>query len=215
MMVNFYFDPSCPWSWVTSRWLTEVSQHRQIELIFIPFSLALKNGELNGGDVTRHAAKHRSSHQILRVIESVSLDHGRASTAKLYDVFGHAVHNQNSSILSTAPLIKTALTDCGYAKTYAISAEDAKFDASLQTYIDDAEAIAGNDIGVPLLIIDHEGGRKAFFGPVLGSLPALEAGLQLWDSLSGMVAIDDFYELKSKRLRPVNPKSTDRLYKSD
>ena len=76
MEIDFYFDPSCPWCWVTSRWLVEVSENRDLQINWLPFSLAIKNGELNGEDVTGHLDTHTIAHQVLRIIEAIHSKEG-------------------------------------------------------------------------------------------------------------------------------------------
>ena len=74
--ISFYYDPSCPWCWITSRWLTEVQTEREIEIEWLPFSLAIKNGELGGEDITGHLDTHSIAHRVLRVIEAIHAKEG-------------------------------------------------------------------------------------------------------------------------------------------
>lgn len=210
MNVTFYYDPSCPWSWVTSRWLQETAIHRDITLTFAPFSLALKNNELAGKNTTEHAGMHRESHRVLRVVESVSREYGPEAVPVLYSKFGQAYHNNSET--PSNELTMRLLTECAYNTAHAAAADDTSFDEALQTSLNMAVKTAGDDVGVPLLVVSDGTSQKAFFGPVLGSLPDTEAGLQLWDNLAGLLNVDAFYELKSRRLSPVNPGSTARLF---
>ena len=85
--ISFYYDPSCPWCWITSRWLTEVQTEREIEIEWLPFSLAIKNGELGGEDITGHLDTHSIAHRVLRVIEAIHAKEG-IDRGELFTEFG-------------------------------------------------------------------------------------------------------------------------------
>ena len=90
--VDFYFDPCCPFCWITSRWLLQVSRSRDVEITWRPFSLADKNDELrpDGPGATEHAEGHRAAHRVLRVITAAAKR--GASVIDLYSAFGRALH---------------------------------------------------------------------------------------------------------------------------
>lgn len=204
MKVSFYFDPSCPFSWITSRWLLQVSAHRDIAIDWRPFSLALKNNELVARDgESVHAQSHRDSLRMLRVLlvaeqqYSVSLIDGYTSSGMIRHILGDPLDDEGirSVIVNQLELPESLMT----------AANDDSHDKVLQQHIDDAVAIVGNDIGVPTIIFELESGEKqGYFGPVLNELPELSESLTIWDGLSQLAGVKSFYELK--RTRPTgNP----------
>jgi len=196
--VTFYFDPSCPFSWITSRWLSLVEKNRDVSIKWVPFSLALKNGELldAGNDVTPHGEGHRGSHKILRVMQAIH-DEGGLNLGTLYSVFGK-LHFIDGHSYGDA-LLNIASEEIQSSLDMSACADDESYDEALQGYIDDATAVAGQDIGVPTIIFEMPDGSSGYFGPVLQSLPDEEDGLKLWDGLCLLATDKHFYELKRGR----------------
>lgn len=210
MNIEFYFDPSCPWCWVTSRWLIEVSEHRDISIDWLPFSLAMKNEELNGDDVTGHLDTHTIAHQVLRIIESVYKNEG-IDRGVLYTEFGKSYFLDKK--LNDDDFMQAVLERMGVDSKYILEAENSDIDKSLKAHIKNAIEIVGDDVGVPLIIFLNENGqRQGYFGPVLQGLPEKQEGLVLWDALSLLGSNSHFYELKRSRTGGSKVKSTKRLF---
>jgi len=208
--VDFYFDPSCPWCWVTSRWLIEVSGHRDMKITWKPFSLALKNGELDGNDTTGHRDTHTIAHGVLRVIEAIvaseDIDRGQ-----LYTEFGKSYFVDKK--LDDDVFMAAVIERLGLDKEYLKAAKDPSYDAQLQTFMNEAIDIVGNDVGVPLIIFTNDDGEKqGYFGPVLQGLPDLEESLKLWDGLSALASSKHFFELKRGRTGGAQVASTTRVF---
>ncbi|MCA9340901.1 disulfide bond formation protein DsbA [Candidatus Saccharibacteria bacterium] len=198
MNVEFYFDPSCPFCWVTSRWLLMVSGHRSITIDWKPFSLALKNDELTQrDDEGQHANLHRASHRVLRVFAKASELHG----IKLIDLYtSSGIKHHVAGFEMNNEHIAEVLTDNNLPKNLLAYADDTSIDSDLSTSLAQATAIAGQDIGVPTIIFQNKAGDKqGFFGPVLQELPDLDEALDLWDGLSKLATNSSFYELKRSR----------------
>ena len=211
--VYFYFDPCCPWCWVTSRWLDEVSRTRDFSVTWQPFSLALKNDEVveNDGEQSAYGAYHRSGHRVLRLIEAIVDKHGETERFKLYSALGAEYHVRGDEEFFTDEMIKKALVSCGYSDEFMSSLDDIAYDRDLQKCLDEATAVVGDDIGVPTIIFEQEDGTKTgYFGPVITELPSKEDGLKLWDGLSTLAGVKGFYELKRSRTVDVNTASTQR-----
>lgn len=197
--IEFYFDPSCPFSWITSRWLLQVSAEREIDIKWRQFSLALKNSELTeADDETEHAANHRGSHRLHRVISVAVRDHG-ASPIELYSEFGIRFHIAEEPFDDA--MILTVLEAKGLPVELLSFADDASLDADLQAEIDSAIEAAGGDIGVPTIVFKaKDGERLGYFGPVLNALPSsLQESLDLWDGLEKLATVKNFYEIKRSR----------------
>ncbi len=187
MPITFYFDPSCPFSWITSRWLIQVQDQRQLKIDWQPFSLALKNNEL-GTDVDHH----KEAHRLLRVMLASGQPLG-----PLYTAFGTENHifgeDYNDEITSKVLLELNLPSDLVHA------ADDTHYDKALQSSIDAAVAVVGNDVGVPIIIFEAEHGKAGYFGPVLQTLPSVTESLKLWDALAVLATSTSFYELKRTR----------------
>ena len=196
MNIDFYFDPSCPFSWITSRWLLVASNSRDINVSWKPFSLALKNKELAEGD-NPHRAGHLAAHRLLRVM-SAAEQNNDASLSDLYTVSGLKRHVLNEDI--TDEFIKTILSDQNLPASLLEAVDDETYDAALQAHVDEAVSIGGSDIGVPFIVFEStDGGKQGFFGPVLQTLPPESESLDMWDGLSKLATNASFYELKRSR----------------
>ena len=199
MKIAFYFDPSCPFCWITSRWLLMVAAEREVTVDWRPFSLAIKNDELanNGHDKTEHGDIHRASHRILRVMQATA-QQTDTSLIDLYSAFGRAFHLEERAFDND--LIAKVLASFNLPSELAAAADDTAYDDELRVSIKSATDVAGEDIGVPTIVFTAEDGSQiGFFGPVLQSLPDKQAGLKLWDGLSQLATDKNFYELKRTR----------------
>lgn len=197
--IDFYYDPSCPFCWITSRWLLGVSKHRDIAVNWRQFSLALKNYELSGEhDKSPHGDVHRASHRVQRVICAAVRDHG-ASSIELYSEFGMRFHIQERAF--DDDVIREVLEAKNLPLGLLAAADDTSLDAALQTELNSAIDAAGEDIGVPTIVFtDKTGKRLGYFGPVLDALPEdIEESLALWDGLEKLATSTHFYELKRSR----------------
>ena len=192
--IEFYFDPSCPWCWVTSRWLVEVSQSRDVHIEWLPFSLAMKNGELEGEDVTGHLDTHSIAHKVIRMIEAIHEKEG-ISRGHLYTEFGKAYFVEkklHDDVFMAEVLKRLELSD-----EYLAIGESNQYDHQIKQHLDNAIEIVGDDVGVPLIIFVNENGEKqGYFGPVLQGLPDKEEGLELFDGLSKLATSTRSFEPK-------------------
>lgn len=208
--ISFYYDPSCPWCWITSRWLTEVQTARDINIDWLPFSLALKHGELDGDDVTGHLDTHTIAHRTLRLVEAVHSAEG-IDRGELFTQFGKAYFIDPK--LNDDNFLQAVVERMNLPLTYLDELDNTDHDHALQQHLDDAIEIAGNDVGVPLIIFENEDGQRVgYFGPVLRRMPTLERGLELWDSIHNLATFPDFFELKRNRTNRSKVKTTKRLF---
>lgn len=174
-----------------------VIPERNLTVDWRPFSLAIKNNELQPHeDESPHAVNHRRAHRVLRVIEAAAA--AGASRAKLYTDFGKMVHVDGGEYDDMA--IDIALGINSLPAELAQAADDTQYDAALSASNDAALKLVGNDVGVPIIIIEQTDGSEAgYFGPVLQSLPDEATGLKLWDGLVQLATVPEFYELKRTR----------------
>ncbi|MBP1324896.1 2-hydroxychromene-2-carboxylate isomerase [Leucobacter exalbidus] len=192
--VEFWFDPICPWCWMTSRWATEVSQARDFTITWHPVSLAILN---EGKDMGSHAEGQRQGQRMGRVAVAAERAHGSDIVGRLYTEFGTRIHPGGRTDFDA--LIAEALAAVNLPAELAQAADDESFDAELRANTDHAIKIAGPDVGVPVISIDG----VAFFGPVVTPAPTGETALQLWDGIRAAASVPGFYEIK--RGRTVGP----------
>lgn len=192
--VEFWFDPICPWCWMTSRWAAEVSQVRGFEIVWHPISLKVINEENNGGEP--HDG-HIQGHRLGRVVEAARVAIGESAVGKLYTEMGNRVHPGENRDFDAiiAESLATLDIDDALAATLRAAADSEASDAQLRTNTLHALEIAGPDVGVPIISIDG----NAFFGPVMTPAPTGEDALRLWDGVSAVASVPGFYELKRGR----------------
>lgn len=192
--VEFWFDPICPWCWMTSRWATEVAEVRGFEIAWHPLSLAILN---EGQEAGSHAEGMRNGQRMGRVAVSAERAHGAAVVGQLYTEFGNRIHPGARSDFDA--IIAEALAAVELPAALAESADDESFDAELRANTDHAMTIAGPNVGVPIISING----VAFFGPVVTPAPTGETALKLWDGIEAAASVPGFFELK--RGRSVGP----------
>lgn len=196
--VEFYFDPGCPWCWVTSRWLLLVSNRRDIDITWRPFSLAIKNKALEAkAKESPHAKNHRDSHRVLRVMMVASEMHG-TPLIDSYSVFGTKRHTAGFDY--NDEWIANVLDEMKLPAELIEAADDASYDDKLKAELQSAIDIVGEDVGVPTIVFTNENGEKqGYFGPVIRELPEMDEALKLWDGLANLATVSSFYELKRSR----------------
>jgi hypothetical protein len=193
MHVQFWFDPACPFCWMTSRWLVRVAPHRDLEIEWLPISLLEKNGTREGDPFF---AEVMASRGMLRVVEAVRAAGHADRIGELYTELGRALH------VDDVPVdLKGILCGLGLDKRLAQAADDDRHDAAIRDAMDDGLSLVGDAVGTPIIAVERSdgSGRVGLFGPVITLLPELPAALGLWDGFLAMVETDGFYELKRTR----------------
>jgi protein-disulfide isomerase-like protein with CxxC motif len=197
MHVQFWFDPACPFCWMTSRWLVRVAAHRELDIEWLPISLLVKNGTREGEPFFVQVT---ASHGMLRVVEAVRAAGHADRVGDLYTELGRQLHVEGDEVDLPGTLERLGL-DRGLAR----AADDERFDAAIRTAMDDGLALVGDAVGTPIVAVERAdgAGRIGLFGPVITELPDVAGSLRLWDGFLAMVATDGFFELK--RTRTVAP----------
>ena len=189
--VDFWFDPACPWAWMTSRWIDEVARHRPIEVRWHVMSLSVLN---EGRDLPESYRRLMDeSWGPVRVLVAAAEAHGDGVLKPLYDAMGTRRHPGGRS--DTAAIVAESLAEVGLPAGLATAAESDEHDAALRASTADALALVGNDVGTPVVAIDGVG----FFGPVVTPAPKGEQALAMFDGLALMTSVPGFYELKRSR----------------
>jgi 2-hydroxychromene-2-carboxylate isomerase len=189
--VDFWFDPSCPWAWMTSRWVDEVAQHRDLDVTFHVMSLALLN-EHNEGFSPEAFTKLRRYTRLVTAAEEL---HGQEIVKPLYDALGTRIHVQAEG--EQDAVITGALADVGLPDDFSSYADSDEYDAQMKASHDDGIGRVGQDVGTPVIAVHG----TAFFGPVISPAPTGDMALKLWDGVVAAASYDGFFELKRSRTR--------------
>ena len=193
-VADFWFDPVCPWTWITSRWLTEAAQVRDVEVRWHVMSLAVLN---EGRDVDEDYRRMLDEAWApVRTITAARLAHGEDVVGPLFTAIGTRLHPGGRTDQRT--VLTEALAEVGLPEALA-DVDPAEVDAALRASHGEAMALVGDDVGSPVLAIDGVG----YFGPVVSPAPTGEAAGRLWDGVAAMISVPGFYELK--RTRTVDP----------
>ncbi|TAN23533.1 MAG: disulfide bond formation protein DsbA [Actinomycetota bacterium] len=197
MRISFYFDPSCPWTWMTSRWLVEVQQYRDLDIAWKPFSLEIKNA---GFDVpAQYRPGMRLGLRALRVIEAAKAEKiaDIDSVGRFYTVLGQQFHNQGLGAKSS---IAEALSAAKWPAELHYNENNEELDLPIRESMREAMALYGTeDTGVPLLVLEELPHPVTISGPILNPAPRGEDAALLWDAFVTVAKSPNFYELKKHR----------------
>ncbi|MGY3128637.1 2-hydroxychromene-2-carboxylate isomerase [Agrococcus sp. UYP33] len=189
--VRMWFDPTCPWAWMTSRWLGEVADTRGFDVDWQVMSLAVLN---EGRDLpAEYLARMPRSMRLTRLVTAAREAGGDAVVKPLYDALGTRIHHDRRK--DDDAVVAEALAEVGLDASLAdeTDARDATLRGTHQAAID----LVGDDVGTPVVAVDD----VAFFGPVVSPAPTGEEALRLFDGVVAAASIDGFFELKRSRTR--------------
>ncbi|NLA56214.1 MAG: DsbA family protein [Corynebacterium humireducens] len=198
--VTFWFDVTCPFAWLTSRWIREVEKVRDITVTWQPMSLSVLN---EGRDLDpEYMAAMEAAWGPARVFTRVALEEP-AEVGNLYTVMGTIIHAGKESgkkgERAYDGVIERALKEAGLSSIYATTAHSEQVDEEMRAFHAAAMDAVGDEVGTPVLKL----GDTAFFGPVITRVPEGEEAGELFDAAVRLAQFPYFFELK--RSRTENP----------
>ena len=196
MQVDFWFDPICPWAWITSRWLLEVQEVREVDVRWHVMSLSVLNDSRDLSDRPDYSERMARAWGPVRVLIAAEQRFGDQVLLPLYTSLGTRFHLRQEPIERMT--IESALRDAELPLELADAMNSSAYDAALRASHDDGIRRVGLDVGTPVLAIE---GATAYFGPVVTPIPRGEAAGRLFDGLALLATTDGFFELKRTRDR--------------
>ena len=201
--LHFYFDPVCPFAWMTSKWVRLVAAQRDYAVDWRFISLRQINAHVDYDShfPPEYEAGHTAGLRLLRVAARARAERGREAVGRLYAAYGAQVFEVSPeadsvpSRIDRGELLPLALAEAGLPLELAGALDDPSWDPGIQTETDTALALTGKDVGTPILHFEPPAG-VAFFGPVISRLPSEQEAVELWDHVVGLAGFPGFAELK-------------------
>jgi hypothetical protein len=213
--LTFYFDPVCPFAWMTSKWVRQVAAQREyaVEWRFISLRLLNAHVDYEATFPPEYEAGHTAGLRLLRVAAAVRAAHGPDAVGAFYAACGRHVFETTGRTdgerRGSRPFAEAVLAEAGLPVALAAALDDGTRDEEIQASTDEALSLTGKDVGTPILHFrpaDGPAGGTAFFGPVISRLPDEAQAVELWDHVIALAGFPGFTELKrSLRERPQLP----------
>lgn len=192
--VDFWFDPLCPWAWMTSRWMLEVQQVRQVRVRWHVMSLAVLN-EGKEDLPERYQQLMQAAWGPVRVCIAAEQKFGPEVLGPLYTALGTRFHLEKAE--KDRATIEAALAEAGLPVELADAMESTEYDEALRASHHDGMDRVGYEVGTPVISVNG----FSCFGPVVTPIPRGEAAARLWDGFLLVAGTDGFFELKRSRTR--------------
>jgi 2-hydroxychromene-2-carboxylate isomerase len=193
-VVDFWFDPICPWAWIASRWIHEVTEVRPVTPRWHVMSLSVLNADKEGLD-DRYRELLATGWGPVRICIAAEQQFGPEVLGKLYTALGTKFH------LEKAPreraTYEAALKEAGLPESLADAADSTEYDEALKASHHDGMDRVGYEVGTPVISVNG----TSIFGPVISPIPRGEAAAKLWDGVLAIAETDGFFELKRSRTR--------------
>jgi 2-hydroxychromene-2-carboxylate isomerase len=205
--VEFFVDPSCPWAWITSRWVKEVAPERDLAVTWRSYCLEIRDDYGVAAVVPDHRrdvviAAHGLSHRMLRIFEAARAEAGEGVVDALYTEWGRrffahgAIHDDT--------LLATCLKECDLEPDLLQAADDDAWDAPIKEAMDVAYAYGGPKTQTPTIVVDADP-PFGFKGPVMAPAPTGAGAVAMWDALTVLAREPGFFEITRPRANPPTP----------
>jgi protein-disulfide isomerase-like protein with CxxC motif len=192
--VDFWFDPLCPWAWITSRWMLEVEKVRPVTTRWHVMSLAVLNDGKEGMP-EQYRELMAQAWGPVRVCIAAEQKFGPEVLLHLYTALGNRFHHEKAPM--DRATIEAALAEAGLPADLADAMDDPGYDEALRASHHDGMDRVGYEVGTPVISVDG----ASFFGPVVTPIPRGDAAARLWDGVLLVTKTDGFFELKRSRTR--------------
>ena len=196
--VEFFWDPVCPWAWITSRWVTEVAGQRQLDVDWRFISLRIMNDAkyADGTLPERSRIGHEMGLRLLRVAAATRESRGRERLADLYTALGTRIHvDGRREELIDGTGIPGVLDELGLPADLADAAGEDRWDDAVRADTETAIERAGQELGTPIITFAPPDG-PSFFGPVINRIPRGPEAVELWEAAERIARFPGFAELK-------------------
>ncbi len=191
--VKIYGDPICPFTWVTSRWLTSAAEHSDVRVTWRLMSLAVLNEDQDADDA--QAARLQTSRRIGRLVAAAT---GTEDFGELYTALGRRLHAEGNEL--TDELAREALSECGLEPSLVSAMDDESWDDAVRAAHQRSQDALGDSGGSPITVVNG----RAFFGPVLTEIPAPEEAVRLFGGFTALASSPAFAQVERPKSGPPN-----------
>lgn len=208
--LEFFFDPACPFCWMTSKWVRVVQQELDLDVRWSYISLVTLNQPYDEGDGSREG--HWMGRRSQRVIAAAAAEHGDDVVGPLYEAIGQGIWEVEGldedavrALLAAGPDLEAALRAVGLPAEFAAAADDDSRDHLFVRGTKEALSRTGEGVGTPIVTFDPDGEQPAsFFGPVISELPDVEQSVQFYRAIETAARVPSFAELKRSARSPLD-----------
>jgi predicted DsbA family dithiol-disulfide isomerase len=209
--VEVFVDPSCPWAWITSRWLKEVAPKRDLEITWRSYCLEIRDDYGIAPTIPEQfrevvIAAHAISHRMLRVLEAARARTGEDAVDALYTEWGRRFFVPDSA--RDDSLLSECLAASGLDADLAAAADEEKWDGPIMESMEVAYAYGGAKTQTPTIMVDTDP-PHGFKGPVMAPAPTGDAALRLWDAVEVLAQEPGFFEITRPRANAPRPPALD------
>jgi len=194
---KIWVDPMCPWAWMTSRWLVEAAQHRDIDITWGVMSLSVLN---DGRELPeKYVELMKRAWGPVRVLIAARETAGQQVVGPLYEALGIRIHNEaRGEDLET--VMAEALAAVGLPAELIEAASSTQYDDALRASHAEGIDLVGSDVGTPVLGLPGPNGETVgYFGPVVTPIPRGDDAVRLWDAMVNLASVPGVYEVKRSR----------------
>ncbi|HWW54443.1 MAG TPA: hypothetical protein VNY84_11775 [Acidimicrobiales bacterium] len=208
--VEVFVDPSCPWAWITSRWIKEVAPQRDLDVMWRSYCLEIRDDygvapTVPEGFRERAIAAHAISHRMLRIFEAARSRNGEGAVDALYSEWGRRFFVKDPP--SGESLLADCLAACDLDADLLGAADDEKWDAPIVEAMEVAYAFGGPKTQTPTIVVASNP-PHGFKGPVMAPAPTGEAALRMWDAIEVLSQEPGFFEITRPRSNSPRPPAT-------